>query len=73
MRLDGDNKTSHPIALQIIKQQDKGASDSQNPPNRYGNGYLTNITDASFVFPIPATETAADPKLNEAPVPYVFK
>jgi hypothetical protein len=73
MRLDGYNKTSHPIALQIIKQQDKGASDSQNPPNRYGNGYLTNITDASFVFPIPATETAADPKLNEAPVPYVFK
>ena len=73
MRLDGFNKTSHPIALQIIKQQDKGASDNATPYSRYGNGYLTNITDASFVFPIPATETAADPKLNEAPVPYVFK
>lgn len=73
MRLDGYNKTTHPIALQIIKQQDKGTSDNSNPPNRYGNGYLTNITDASFVFPIPATETAADPKLLEAPVPYTFK
>lgn len=73
MRLDGFNKTDHPIALKIIKQQDKGASDNANPPARYGNGYLTNITSASFVFPIPATETAADPKLLEAPVPYVFK
>jgi len=73
MRLDGYNKTTHPIALQIIKQQDKGASDGQNPPNRYGNGYLTNITDASFQFPIPATETAADPRLRDDPEPYVFK
>ena len=73
MRLDGYNKTSHPIALQIIKQQDKGTSDNSTPPQRYGNGYLTSITDASFVFPIPATETAADPKLLEAPVPYTFK
>lgn len=73
MRLDGYNRTTHPIALQIIKQQDKGASDNATPYNRYGNGYLTNVTDASFVFPIPATETAADPKLREAPVPYVFK
>lgn len=73
MRLDGFNKTSHPIAIQIIKQQDKGTSDSSNPPNRYGNGYLTNVTDASLVFPIPASETAADPRLKEAPVPYIFK
>ncbi|WP_255496141.1 RagB/SusD family nutrient uptake outer membrane protein [Mucilaginibacter sp. FT3.2] len=73
MRLDGYNKTSHPLAMQIIKQQDKGTSDGATPYNRYGNGYLTNITDASFVFPIPATETAADPKLNDAPVPYNFK
>ncbi len=73
MRLDGYNKTAHPIAMQIIKQQDKGTSDNSTPPNRYGNGYLTGITDASFVFPIPATETAADPKLLEAPVPYTFK
>jgi len=73
MRLDGFNKADHPIALQIIKQQDKGASDNATPPMRYGDGYLTNITSASFVFPIPASETAADPKLLEAPVPYVFK
>jgi hypothetical protein len=73
MRLDGFNKTEHPIALQIIKQQDKGASDNATPPARYGDGYLTNITSASFVFPIPASEIAADPKLLGAPVPYVFK
>lgn len=73
MRLDGYNKTSHPIALQIIKQQDKGTSDNSTPPQRYGNGYLTGISDASFAFPIPATETAADPKLLEAPIPYTFK
>ena len=73
MRLDGYNKTSHPIAIQIIKQQDKGTSDSSTPPNRYGNGYLTNVTDARLIFPIPASETAADPKLKEAPVPYIFK
>ncbi len=73
MRLDGYNKTSHPIALQIMKQQDKGTSDNSTPPQRYGNGYLTNISDANFLFPIPATETAADPKLLEAPAPYTFK
>ncbi|WP_345954901.1 RagB/SusD family nutrient uptake outer membrane protein [Mucilaginibacter sp. PAMB04168] len=73
MRLDGFNKTEHPIALQIIKQQDKGTSDNSNPPQRYGNGYLTNVTSANLLFPIPATEIVADPKLKDPPVAYPFK
>jgi hypothetical protein len=73
MRLDGFNVTEHPIALQIIKQQDKGSSDNSNPPQRYGNGYLTNVASANLVFPIPAPEVVADPKLKDPPVPYKFK
>jgi hypothetical protein len=71
-RLDGFNVTTHPIAKQIIAQQDRGTSDSSIPPNRYGNGYLP-ITDAQFLFPYPATEVSADPLLKAPPVPYVFK
>ncbi len=71
-RLDGFNVTTHPIAKQIIAQQDRGTSDSSTPPNRYGNGYLP-ITDAQFLFPYPATEVSADPLLTAPPVPYIFK
>ncbi|GAA3983336.1 RagB/SusD family nutrient uptake outer membrane protein [Mucilaginibacter dorajii] len=72
MRLDGFDKTSHPKAIAYMKQQDRGTSDNSNPPVRYGNQFLT-VTDANLVFPIPATEIAADPKLADPPVPYVFK
>lgn len=71
-RLDGFNKSVHPLAKQIIAQQDRGTSDSSNPPVRYGNGYLS-ITDDKFYFPYPSTEVTADPLLSQAPVPYVFK
>lgn len=73
MRLDGFNVTSHPIAIQIIEQQDKGTSSNDSPPQRYGNGYLTGVTDASLQFPIPSTEINADPKLKDPPVAYNFK
>ncbi|RYE36804.1 MAG: RagB/SusD family nutrient uptake outer membrane protein [Sphingobacteriaceae bacterium] len=72
LRLDGFNVTTHPKALQYMAQQDRGTSDSSNPPIRYGNQFL-KATDANLVFPIPTTEIAADPKLAEPPVPYVFK
>lgn len=71
-RLDGFNKTSHPLAARIISQQDRGTSDNSTPPQRYGNGYITPV-DANFLFPYPATEVAADPLLKAAPVAYVFK
>ncbi|RYE27320.1 MAG: RagB/SusD family nutrient uptake outer membrane protein [Sphingobacteriaceae bacterium] len=72
LRLDGYNVTAHPKALQYMAQQDRGTSDSSNPVVRYGNQYL-KATEANLTFPIPATEIAADPKLAEPPVPYVFK
>lgn len=70
-RLDGFNVASHPIATTIIKQQDRGAGDPATN-NSYGNGYVSP-TDASFLFPFPATEVASNPKLLEPPVPYNFK
>ena len=72
-RLDGYNVTSHPKAIAIIKQQDRGTSDNSTPPVRYGNEFNANVSDASFRLPYPATEVASNPKLKEAPVPYVFK
>jgi hypothetical protein len=71
-RLDGFNKTSHPLAITIIKLQDRGTSDNSTVPVRYGNGYLTP-TDANFLFPIPATEVTANPLLAQPPVAYTFK
>ncbi|WP_442588406.1 RagB/SusD family nutrient uptake outer membrane protein [Pedobacter sp. AW31-3R] len=71
-RLDGFNVTSHPKATIIINQQDRGSGDNSTPPNSYGNGYVT-MTNSRFLFPFPATEVAANPKLIQAPVPYVFK
>ncbi|MGI4020920.1 MAG: RagB/SusD family nutrient uptake outer membrane protein [Janthinobacterium lividum] len=72
MRLDGYNVTAHPKAIQYMAQQDRGTSDNSNPPIRYGNQYL-KVSDVNLVFPIPATEIAADPNLAQPPVPYVFK
>ncbi|MGZ3760514.1 MAG: RagB/SusD family nutrient uptake outer membrane protein, partial [Mucilaginibacter sp.] len=76
-RLDGFNATSHPVAINIIKGQDRGTSSAGTAGanyrdfTRYGNGYFTP-TDANFLFPVPVTESSADPNLIKAPVPYVF-
>nr|WP_294945044.1 RagB/SusD family nutrient uptake outer membrane protein [uncultured Mucilaginibacter sp.] len=72
-RVDGFNVTAHPRGIQMIKQQDRGTSDNSTPPVRYANEFNANVTDASFRLPYPATEVASNPKLKEAPVPYVFK
>jgi hypothetical protein len=72
MRIDGFNVSTHPKAIQIIRQQDRGTASDSTPAVRYGNQYL-KVSDANLVFPIPATEIAADPKLAGAPEPYVFK
>ena len=72
-RLDGFNSTTHPKAIAIIKQQDRGTSDNSTPPVRYGNQFAANITDANFRLPYPATEVASDPNLALPPVPYTFK
>jgi hypothetical protein len=71
-RIDGFNATNHPKAIAMIAQQDRGSSNNDNPPKRYGNAYVT-ITNKDFVLPYPANEVATNPKLLEAPVPYIFK
>jgi hypothetical protein len=71
-RQDGFNATSHPKAMALIAQQDRGSSNNDNPPKRYGEGYVT-ITNKDFYFPYPSAETTANPKLLQAPVPYNFK
>jgi len=70
-RIDGYNATAHPLAILLIKQQDRGTSDNSTVPVRYGNGYLTPTND-DFLFPIPAVEITANPLLSEAPVAYDF-
>jgi hypothetical protein len=71
-RVDGFNSPTHPKAITMIKQQDRGTSDNSTPPQRYGNEYR-NPTDANFLFAYPSTESAANPLLLQAPVPYNFK
>ncbi|WP_428330414.1 RagB/SusD family nutrient uptake outer membrane protein [Mucilaginibacter sp.] len=71
-RLDGFNSAVHPVAISIISKQDRGDSSTDNPPVRYHDATYTP-TDLDFLFPVPATEVAADPNLTKAPVPYVFK
>ena len=75
-RLDGYNSSTHPVAISIISKQNRGDSSNGNAPYyqdfvRY-NEPTTPPTDAQFLFPVPATEAAADPNLIKAPVPYKF-
>ena len=75
-RLDGFNSSTHPVAIAIISKQNRG--DSSNGTAPYYNDFVrynepfTPPTDAQFLFPVPATEAAADPNLVKAPVPYNF-
>jgi len=71
MRVDGFNNTAHTMGLKLMEQQDRGTAGG-TPIVRYGNQYLS-VTASQLQFLIPAVEIAADPKLSDAPVPYVFK
>ncbi len=76
-RLDGYNNLHHPVAIAIISAQNRGDSNgagtAANDYTDFSRNTLYVIpTDANFVMPIPATETAADPTLLGAPVPYKF-
>ncbi len=71
-RVDGFNVSNHPKAIALIAQQDRGSANNDNPPKRFGNGYVT-ISNDKFYFPYPASETTTNPKLLEAPVAYNFK
>jgi hypothetical protein len=70
-RLDGYKATSHPKAIAIIANQERGTYSGDTPPVIFSEKYTP--TNANFKFPYPTTETALNPKLLEPPVPYVFK
>jgi starch-binding outer membrane protein, SusD/RagB family len=75
-RIDGFNNPKHPVAENIESGINKGNSSTGTSANNYTDfvlypSYITP-TDAQFLVPIPATETAADPNLLGAPVPYNF-
>jgi hypothetical protein len=78
-RMDGFNSSTHPVAISIISKQDRGDSSQGTVAYFYTGDYVRyhdhyyTPTDAQFLFPVPATEAAADPNLVKAPVHYVFK
>ncbi|HEY4324756.1 MAG TPA: RagB/SusD family nutrient uptake outer membrane protein [Mucilaginibacter sp.] len=64
---------SHPIAAAIIGNQERGTYSTAlggAPPVIYSQKFTP--TDAQFLFPVPVTESTADPNLVKAPVPYTF-
>jgi len=65
--------THHPTAISIISQQERGtySNTADNNPVIYSQ-HLTPV-DANFFFPVPVSESAADPNLIKAPVAYTFK
>lgn len=69
-RLDGFNPTAHPKAIALISQQERGTF-SNDKTQVYTEHYTP--TNDRFLFPYPSTETALNPLLNQAPVPYTFK
>jgi len=71
-RIDGYDVTNHPTAIAIISKQERGTySGTTAPISIYSAHYIP--TNAQFVFQVPSVESAADPNLLKAPVPYVFK
>ncbi|GGG98448.1 membrane protein [Pedobacter zeae] len=70
-RLDGFNVTSHPKAIAIISNQERGIYSNTTPVVIWGQKYTP--TDANFRLPYPTTETILNPKLLLPPVPYNFK
>jgi hypothetical protein len=75
-RIDGFNTGHHPVAIGIISNQNRGSSNGTGTAPLYldytRGTYNVTPTDAQFLIPPPATESAADPLLLQAPVPYKF-
>lgn len=72
-RIDGFNNAHHPTAISIIKNQERGTYNNAWPDQTSINSMKFTFTDADFLFFVPVTESAADPNLLKAPVPYQFK
>ena len=74
-RIDGFNNAHHPVATNIINNQDRRTvtiNATTGLITSYNSGRSFTLTDANFILPYPATETAADPALLQPPVPYKF-
>ncbi len=74
-RIDGFNNAHHPVAINIINHQDRrtvNVDANTGAITGYNSGRSFTVTDSNFLLPVPATETAADPELLKAPVPYKF-
>ena len=74
-RIDGFNNAHHPVATNIINNQDRrtvNINATTGLITSYNSGRSFTLTDANFILPYPATETAADPALLQPPVPYKF-
>jgi len=74
-RIDGFNNPHHPVATNIINNQDRRTVNIDNNTGQitsYNSGRSFTLTDANFILPYPATETTADPALLQSPVPYKF-
>ena len=56
--------------MAIIAQQERGTY--SNDGTQIYSEHFTPTNDR-FLFPYPSTETAINPLLREAPVPYTFK
>ncbi|ATL49139.1 RagB/SusD family nutrient uptake outer membrane protein [Chitinophaga caeni] len=57
-------------AINIMNNQERGTYSNDNPPEIY-SAHI-NMTEDKFLFPIPTSEVAKNPKFMEAPVPYEF-
>ena len=74
-RIDGFNNAHHPVATNIINNQDRrtvNINSNTGQITSYSSGRSFTLTDNNFLLPYPATETAADPALLQPPVPYKF-
>ncbi|MET4084032.1 hypothetical protein ABIB40_004006 [Pedobacter sp. UYP30] len=68
---DGIINNNHPKAIAMISNQERGIYSAELPRVVYSQKFVP--TNANFIFPYPATEVAQNPKLNNPPVPYIFK
>ncbi|MGK7396220.1 MAG: RagB/SusD family nutrient uptake outer membrane protein [Candidatus Cyclobacteriaceae bacterium M3_2C_046] len=59
-------------AISYINNQERGTYSWDDNNERELNTFKVNVTDEDFVLPIPASELDQNPRLVEAPVPYVF-
>ncbi|TWJ02347.1 putative outer membrane starch-binding protein [Mucilaginibacter frigoritolerans] len=66
--------TQHPVATTIISNQERGTYSGTFGTTTAPTIYSSKLTPtaANFYFPVPVTESAADPNLVKAPVAYKF-